>query len=47
VAHFLGFDGLIVPSARYRGLNVVPFGERIGPEALSVIRDHGPVPWDG
>ena len=47
VAHFLDFDGLIVPSARYQCLNMVLFGDRIGPEALSVIRDHGPVPWDG
>lgn len=47
VAHFLDFDGLIVPSARYECLNMVLFGDRIGPEALSVIRDHGPVPWDG
>jgi hypothetical protein len=47
VAHFLGFDGLIVPSARYDCLNMVLFGDRIGPEALSVIRDHGPVLLDG
>lgn len=30
-AHFLDFDGLIVPSARYSGANVVIFIDRLGP----------------
>jgi hypothetical protein len=46
VAHFLGFDGLIVPSARYDCLNAVLFADRINPEAIAIVRDHGVVRWD-
>jgi len=42
-AHFLEFDGLIVPSARWKCKNVVVFTDRVPPEALSMVRDHGPV----
>jgi RES domain-containing protein len=45
-AHFVGFDGLIVPSARFACLNIVLFCERIPPEAAEVTRDHGPIHWD-
>jgi len=41
-AHFLEFDGLIVPSARWKCHNVVVFTDRVPPEALSMVRDHGP-----
>jgi RES domain-containing protein len=45
-AHFVGFDGLIVPSARFECLNVVLFCDRIPPESTEVVRDHGAVDWD-
>ena len=44
-AHFLDFDGLIVPSARWNCQNVVLFTDRVLPRALSIARDHGPVDW--
>lgn len=44
-AHFVGFDGLIVPSARFACMNVIVFCDRVGPDALEAVRDHGPVSW--
>ena len=44
-AHFLEFDGLIVPSARHDCLNVVLFCDRVPPEEMAVIADHGPIDW--
>jgi hypothetical protein len=45
-AHFLGRDGLIVPSARSNCTNVIVFCEPAGPDALDVIEDHGLVDWE-
>lgn len=45
VAYFLEFDGLIVPSARHDCRNVVLFGNRVPPDAISIVKDHGPVDW--
>jgi hypothetical protein len=45
-AYFVGFDGLIVPNARFDCLNVVLFCDRVLPEAIEVVRDHGVVHWD-
>jgi len=46
-AYFLGFDGLIAPSARYRCLNLVLFTERIAPQKIEVVsRDERPIDWD-
>jgi hypothetical protein len=45
-ACFVGFDGLIVPNARFACLNIVVFCDRVPPEALEVVRDHGAVRWD-
>jgi RES domain-containing protein len=45
-AYFVGFDGLIVPNARFDCLNVVLFCDRVPPEAIEVVRDHGVVRWD-
>jgi len=45
-AHFVGFDGLIVPSARFECLNVVLFSNRIPPESLEKVRDDGAIDWD-
>ena len=36
-AHFLGFDGVIAPSARWPCLNLVVFTDRIGPGDLAII----------
>lgn len=43
VAHFLEFDGLIVPSARRRCLNVVLFCDRVS--KLEIRANHGLVDW--
>ncbi len=45
-AHFLEFDGLVVPSARWTCQNLVVFTDRVPPEALGMVREHGPVDWD-
>lgn len=45
-AHFLEFDGLIVPSARWACLNVVLFCDRVPPEAMEAVGDQGIVDWD-
>lgn len=45
VAHFLEFDGLIIPSARRQCHNVVLFTDRIKPEALEVAERQGPIDW--
>ncbi len=44
-AHFLDFDGLVVPSARWRCQNLVLFTDRVLPPALSIAGKHGPVDW--
>jgi RES domain-containing protein len=46
-ARFLDFDGLMVPSARHDCANVVLFCEKIPPDRVSVIKDHGPIDWEG
>ena len=45
-AHFVGFDGLVVPNSRLDCLNVILFSDRIPPEAIDVVQDHGPIRWD-
>lgn len=44
-AHFLDFDGLIVPSARWKCQNIVLFTDRVPPEDLKISRDNGPIDW--
>jgi RES domain-containing protein len=44
-AHFLEFDGLIVPSARWACMNVVLFCDRVPPEAMEAVTDHGLIEW--
>ena len=44
-AHFLEFDGLVVPSARHTCANLVIFLERLGPGALLRVRRTEPVDW--
>lgn len=46
-AYFLGFDGLIAPSARWSCLNVMLFTDRIPPGQIQVAEtSHQPVRWD-
>jgi RES domain-containing protein len=47
VAHFLDFDGLIVPNARWSCANVVLFCDRVPLFAMEAIADHGLVDWAG
>jgi RES domain-containing protein len=44
-AHFLGFSGLIVPSARGAYQNAVLYGDKIDPAHIDVAVDHGLVDW--
>ncbi|WP_352778115.1 RES family NAD+ phosphorylase [Mesorhizobium sp. M0174] len=44
-AHFLEFDGLIVPSARLACMNVILFCDRVPPEAMEAVTDHGLIDW--
>ncbi len=44
-AHFLEFDGLLVPSARAACANLVVFLERMAADALLEVRDTQPVDW--
>lgn len=44
-AHFLGFDGILAPSARWWCQNLVLFMDRIDPDDLKVV-DSEPVDWD-
>lgn len=45
VAHFLDFDGLIVPSARSDARNVVVFCDKVETLRDSATTDHGIVDW--
>ncbi len=45
-AHFLGFDGLIVPSARWEALNLVLFTDQLSQGDLAV-EDSTVVDWNG
>lgn len=45
-AHFLDYDGLIVPSARYDCLNVIAFCDRVPPASLMSRTDHGKIDWN-
>ncbi len=44
-AHFLDFDGLVVPSARWQCQNVILFTDRVPPDALSIVHDEGQIDW--
>jgi RES domain-containing protein len=46
VAYFLGHDGLLVPSARHDTRNLVLFVDRVAPEKIAAVRNHGTVDWD-
>lgn len=45
-AHFLDFEGLIVPSARWNCSNLVIFSDRIVPDAIShKVSEADPIDW--
>lgn len=46
VAHFLDFDGLIVPSARSTVSNVVVFCDKVESLRDSAVTDHGIADWN-
>lgn len=45
-AFFLGCTGLLVPSARFKCVNVIVFCDHAGPAAVEVVRDHGLIDWE-
>lgn len=45
VAHFLDFDGVKVPSARWPCANLIAFTERIRPHNIKEIGSNGPLDW--
>lgn len=46
VANFLGFDGLLAPSARWAATNAMLFTERIDPDRITCVEsDPDPVDW--
>ena len=45
-AHFLGRDGMVVPSARSDYPNVVMFCEPAGPAAVEIVRNRNIIVWD-
>ena len=46
-AYFLGFDGLIAPSARWQCLNVVLFTDRFAPDQIEISESiPDPIDWD-
>lgn len=45
VAHFLDFDGLVIPSARSDAMNVVVFCDRVRELGKSVVTDRGAIDW--
>lgn len=46
-AFFLGFDGLVAPSARWTCLNLVLFTDRIPPDRIEVVETSQlPVSWE-
>jgi RES domain len=44
-AHFLGFDAVVAPNARWECLNVVLFLDKVGPDGCEIARDHGRIEW--
>jgi RES domain-containing protein len=46
VAHFLDYDGLVVPSARHACLNVVVFCDQVSPDNLTAVADRGVLKWE-
>ncbi len=45
-AFFLGYQGILVPNARWACLNLVVFCQRLQPSDWRLAADHGPVDWN-
>jgi RES domain len=45
-AHFIGRDGMMVPSARSEWPNLIVFCDPAGPNAIEIVKNHGLVEWD-
>lgn len=45
-AHFLEFDGMLVPNARWSCANVIVFCDEVPAGSIEVVRDHGFIEWD-
>lgn len=45
VAHFLDCDGIVVPNARWDCTNLVLFCDRLKPDAIESVKDHGIIDW--
>jgi RES domain-containing protein len=46
VAHFLDFDGIVVPNARWDCSNIVIFCDRVPPTGIELLHDHGIINWN-
>jgi hypothetical protein len=44
-AHFLEYDGILVPSARWNCANIVVFCDQLPAGAIYVANDHGLIDW--
>lgn len=44
-AHFLEYEGVLVPSARWNHTNIVVFCDQLPAGALEVGKDHGLIDW--
>ena len=45
VAHFLGYHGMLVPSARWRCGNIVAFCDSLPAGSIDTEREHGLIDW--
>ena len=45
-AHFIGRDGMVVPSARSEWPNMIVFCDPAGPDSAQVVKDHGLIEWN-
>ncbi len=45
MAHFLEFDGLLVPNARWDCQNAVLFGDCVPVAQRAPVKDHGLIDW--
>jgi hypothetical protein len=47
ISYFLGFDGLIAPSARWRCLNLALFADRVPADQIRIVQAfESPISWD-
>lgn len=45
-AHFMEFDGMLVPSPRWACANVVVFCDHLPAGSVEIVKDHGLIDWD-